>query len=128
MLVIVAAVLALIAIARVDGVADRVTATVTEAVMSETGVDPRAALSDLQGLRADILSLSATLQEAKAGGGTIVVAIETLEARLDKLESGLAAIRQSRAAVINEALSAASRSFADGLARVQGCLVPPAGG
>jgi hypothetical protein len=125
-LVILAAVLALVAIARIDGLSDRITATVTDAVMAETGVDPRAALADLQGLRADIRGLSETLTESKVSGGALVAAIERLEGRLDSLEAGLAAIRQSRTALIDEGLASVSRSFADALARFQGCAVPPA--
>ena len=127
-LVILAAVLVLIAYARIDAITGHLAATVTDSVMTQAGVDPRAAMADLAGLRADVRALTDALETTKAGGEALLAAqTDRLEARLGTLEAGLAAIRQSRTALLNEALSEVSRSFADALARFEGCVGPPAG-
>ncbi|MCB1500076.1 MAG: hypothetical protein KDK07_09870 [Bauldia sp.] len=127
-LVIVAAVLVLVAYGRIDAITERLTSTVTAAVMSQAGVDPKAALADLDGLRSDVRALTEALATAKSGGQALLAAqAERLEARLDTLQAGLAGIRQSRTALLNEALSEATRSLADALGRLQGCVIPTTG-
>ena len=128
LLVILAAVLILVAYARIDTITGHLATTVTDAVMAQAGVDPRAAMADLEGLRSDVRALTEALEATKAGGEALLAAqAERLESRLDTLEEGLTAIRQSRTALLNQALSEVSRSFADALARLEGCVNPPAG-
>ena len=66
-LVIVAAILALVAIARIDHFAENVVATMTEAVLSKVDLPAKAALGNLRDLTAEVHTLGNALRKIKAG-------------------------------------------------------------
>jgi hypothetical protein len=66
-LVIVAAVVALVAIARINHFAENVVATMTEAALSKLDLPPKEALANLRSLTAEVRTLGNTLREIKAG-------------------------------------------------------------
>jgi peptidoglycan hydrolase CwlO-like protein len=66
-LVIVAAILALVAIARIDHFAENVVATMTEAVLSKVDLPPKDVLANLRNLREEVRTLGNSLREIKAG-------------------------------------------------------------
>ena len=65
-LVIVAAIFALVAIARIDHFAENVIATMTEAVLSKVDLPPKDVLANLRNLRAEVRTLGNALREIKA--------------------------------------------------------------
>ena len=66
-LVIVAAIVALVAIARINHFAENVAATMTETVLSKVDLPSKNVLANLQNLTAEVRSLGNTLREIKAG-------------------------------------------------------------
>ena len=65
-LVIVATILALVAIVRIDHFAENVASTMTEAVLSKVDLPPRDVLANLRNLRAEVRTLGNSLREIKA--------------------------------------------------------------
>ena len=66
-LVIVAAIVALVAIARINHFAENVVATMTEAVLSKVDLPPKDVLANIRNLTAEVRTLGNTLREIKAG-------------------------------------------------------------
>ena len=66
-LVIVAAILALVAIARIDHFAENVVATMTEAVLSKVDLPSKDVLANLRNLTEEVRTLGNSLREIKAG-------------------------------------------------------------
>ena len=64
-LVIVAAILALVAMVRVDNFAGRVVTTMTEAVLSKLDLPPKDVLTNLRNLTEEARTLGSTLREIK---------------------------------------------------------------
>ncbi len=63
-LVIVAAIVALVAIARINGFAENVVATMTEAVLSKVDLPQKDVLANIRNLTAEVRTLGNTLREA----------------------------------------------------------------
>ena len=66
-LVIVAAILALVAIVRIDNFAGRVVATMTEAVLAKIDLPSKDVLANLRNLTGEVRTLGNTLREIKVG-------------------------------------------------------------
>src|ERR1700747_1651714 len=66
-LVIVAAIVALVAIARINHFAENVVATMTEAALSKVDLPAKDVLANLRNLTAEVRTLGNTLREIKAG-------------------------------------------------------------
>lgn len=66
-LVIVAAIFALVVIARINGFAENVVATMTEAVLSKIDLPQKDVLANIQSLTVEVRTLGNTLREIKAG-------------------------------------------------------------
>src|SRR3954451_3724588 len=86
-LVIAAAILALVAMARIDHLAGRVAATMTDAVLAKAGGLPREVLADLPRLRAELQRFGYALRERKLGENAAV------QAEAAQLREALAAAR-----------------------------------
>ncbi len=71
-LVIAAAILALIAVSKVNGLADNVASTMSNAVLSEVGGNPRQVVANIQGVSDDVHAITIALEQAKADGGASV--------------------------------------------------------
>jgi peptidoglycan hydrolase CwlO-like protein len=85
-LVIVAAILALVALSRLNNVAANVAATMTEAVLSKVDLPAKDALANLRNLATEVRALDNTLREIRSGDHSI---IQVEIARLNETLTGL---------------------------------------
>ena len=94
-LVIVAAILALVAIARINHFAESVVATMTEAVLSKVDLPSKDVLANLRNLTAEVRALGNSLREIKAGENPslqfemaqLKEALTVLNVSVDRLEA-----------------------------------------
>ena len=121
-LVIAAAILALVAMGRIDRLAGRVAETMTDAVLAKAGGLPRDALADLPKLRAELQRFGDALRERKLGENAAV------QAEAAQLREALAALRTSidrlasaRSALTDDAIRQFGLGAADALAKRRGC-------
>jgi hypothetical protein len=89
-LVIVAAILALLAIVRIDNFAGNVAATMTEAVLSKIDLPSKDVLANLRNLKEEARTLGNTLREIKAGENPI------LQSEIARLREALTALKWER--------------------------------
>jgi len=121
-LVIVASVLALIATAKITHLANDVAATMTDAVLSRTGVKPRRLLAKLDSVSADVQALRATLQEKKAEGlASLDPAVERLNERLATVDTTIVQLRDARSHLMDEATAQLSLSLGEALQNFGAC-------
>ena len=121
-LVIAAAILALVAISRIDHLAGRVAETMTDAVLAKAGGLPKDALADLPRLRAELQRFGDALRERKLGENAAV------QAEAAQLREALAALRTSidrlasaRSALTDDAIRQFGLGVADALVKRRGC-------
>ena len=121
-LVIAAAILALVAMARIDHLAGRVAGTMTDAVLAKAGGLPREVLADLPRLRAELQRFGDALRERKLGESAAV------QAEAAQLREALAALRTSidrlasaRSALTDDAIRQFDLGAADALVKRRGC-------
>jgi len=121
-LVIAAAILALVAMARIDHLAGRVAGTMTDAVLAKAGGLPREVLADLPRLRAELQRFGDALRERKLGESAAV------QAEAAQLREALAALRTSidrlasaRSALTDDAIRQFGLGAADALVKRRGC-------
>ena len=88
-LVIVAAILALVAIARIDHFAGNIAATMTDAVLSKVDLPSRDVLANVRELTGEVRALGNTLREIKAGENPV------LQSEIARLRESLGAVRTS---------------------------------
>jgi hypothetical protein len=88
-LVIVAAILALVAIARIDHFAGNVAATMTDAVLSKVDLPSRDVLANVREFTGEVRALGNTLREVKAGENPV------LQAEIARLRESLGGVRTS---------------------------------
>ena len=119
-LVIAAAILALVAMSRIDNLAGRVAETMTDAVLAKAGGLPRDALADLPKLRAELQRFGDALRERKLG--------ESVQAEAAQLREALAALRTSidrlasaRSALTDDAIRQFGLGAAEALANRRSC-------
>jgi hypothetical protein len=121
-LVIVAAVLVLVATARIDRVAANVAATMTDAVLARLDAEPQKFRADLRGFGDKVSDLTATLKTAAAEGGPILGdQIADLEAQVAGLRASIEQLGAAKSQLIDEAVSAFGQSVAAGLERWRRC-------
>jgi hypothetical protein len=126
-LVIVASVLALVASAKVNHLAQNVAATMTDAVLSRVAVKPAKFRETLEGVSADIRTLTAALKQRKTdAAASLNPAIQRLNERLTALEAGVERLGDARAALIDEAVAKLSLSVGETLQRFGACKVDAA--
>jgi hypothetical protein len=88
-LVIVATILALVAIARIDHFAGNIAATMTDAVLSKVDLPSRDVLANVRELTGEVRALGNTLREVKAGENPV------LQSEIARLRESLGAVRTS---------------------------------
>jgi hypothetical protein len=121
-LVIVAAILALLAIVRIDNFAGNVVATMTEAVLSKINLPSKDVLANLRNLREEVRTLGNALREIKAGENPILQSeIARLREALTALNGSVDRLANARTILTDEAIGQLGRSVADALTSMRGC-------
>ena len=121
-LAIVAAVLVIVAIGKVQRVAANVSATLTDAVLSRVDIDPAQFLSRLEGIEAEIGALTAALEELEAKDNSIIdPKIADLKAKLGDVEAGIDRLVDGRAALVDQAMSELGTAIGDAVRSLRHC-------
>jgi hypothetical protein len=121
-LVIVAAIVALVAIARINHFAENVVAMVTQAALSKVDLPSKDVLANLRNLTAEVHTLSNALREIKAGEpialqpemAQLTEALTALNISVDRLGS-------ARSILTDQAIEQLGRTFTDALAKLRDC-------
>ena len=121
-LVIVAAIVALVAIARIDHFAENIVATMTEAVLSKVDLPSKDVLANLRNLTAEVRALRNAVGEFKAEESPALQReIAQLKERLTGLNTSLERLRGARSILTDEAIGQLGRSVTDALMRLRNC-------
>ena len=121
-LVIVAAILAIVAMARISHFADHIAATMTEAVLAKVGLPPKRALANLQDLTAEVRTLGNTLRQIKAGEHPVLQSdIEQLKQALTAVNSSVDRLANAKSILTDEAIEQLGRTVTDALMRLRDC-------
>ena len=121
-LVIVAAILALVATARVDNFAGNVAATMTEATLSRIDLPSKDVLANLRTLREDVRALRNGLQEIRARENPVLQSeIARLREALTALNANVDRLTSARTFLTDEAIGRLGRSVTDTLTKLRGC-------
>jgi hypothetical protein len=121
-LVIVAAILALLVIVRIDNFAGNVAATMTEAVLSKIDLPSKDVLANLRNLKEEARTLGDTLREIKAGENPILQSeIARLREALTALNGSVDRLANARTILTDEAIGRLGRSVTDTLTSMRGC-------
>jgi hypothetical protein len=121
-LVIVAAIITLVAISRINHFAENITAKMTEAVLSKVDLPERDVLANIRNLTAEVRTLGNTLREIKDGER------QALQPELAKLKEALTVLNVSidrignaRSLLTDEAIGQLGRTVTDGLMKLRDC-------
>jgi len=121
-LVILAAILAMIATSRVTHLAQNVAATMTDAVLSRVGDNPRQLVQSIQRVSEDVHALTVALTKAEAGGGAgLGPEVARLNERLDGLDANLDQLRGTRAQLLDELVARAGTAVSEALQDITTC-------
>jgi regulator of replication initiation timing len=121
-LVIVAAILALVAIARIDHFAENVVATMTEAVLSKVDLPAKDVLANLQKLTAEVRALRDAVGGFKTGENpTLQIEIAQLQEKLTVLNISVERLRTTRSILTDEAIAQLGRTATDALMKLRDC-------
>jgi hypothetical protein len=121
-LVIIAAILALVAIARIDSFAGNVVATMTEAALSRIDLPSRDVLANLRTLTEDVRALRNALQEIRTRENPALQSeIARLRAALTALDANVERLTSARTFLTDEAIGRLGRSVTDTLTKLRGC-------
>ena len=121
-LVIVAAIIALVAIARINHFAENVAATMTEAVLSKVDLPSKDVLANLRNLTAEVRTLGNALREIKAGEHpALQFEIEQLKETLTVLNTSVDRLGRARSILTDEAIGQLGRTVTDTLTKLRNC-------
>ena len=121
-LVIVAAILALVAIARVDHFAENVVATMTEAVLSKVDLPAKEVLANLRKLTAEVRALRDAVGGFKtAENPARQIEIAQLKEKLTVLNISVERLRSTRSILTDEAIAQLGRTATDALTKLRDC-------
>lgn len=121
-LVIVAAILALVAIARIDRFAENVVATMTEAVLSKVDLPSKDVLANLRDLTAEVRSVGNALREIKAGERpALQLEIAQLKEALTTLNTSVDRLGSARAILTDEAIGQLGQTVTEALMKLRDC-------
>ena len=121
-LVIVAAILALVAMARIDNFAGSVVATMTEAVLSKIDLPSKDVLANLRNLTEEVRTLGNTLREIKVGENPVAQSrIERLKEALTALNVSVDRLANTRTILTDEAIGQLGRAVTDTLTKMRRC-------
>jgi hypothetical protein len=121
-LVIVATILALVAMVRIDNFAGSLVATMTEAVLSKIDLPSRDVLANLRSLTEEVRTLGNTLREIKVGENPVAQSrIERLKEALTALNVSVDRLANTRTILTDEAIRQLGRTVTDTLTKIRGC-------
>ena len=121
-LVIVAATLALVAVARIDHFAENVVATMTEAVLSKVDLPSKDVLANLRSLTAEVRGLRDSLGELKAAKQpALQFEITQLKEALNVLNVSVDRLGSARSILTDEAIGQLGRTITDTLTKLRNC-------
>jgi regulator of replication initiation timing len=121
-LVIVAVILALVAIARIDHFAENVVATMTEAVLSKVDLPAKDVLANLQKLTAEVRALRDAVGGVKTGENpALQIEIAQLKEKLTVLNISVERLRSTRSILTDEAIAQLGRTATDALMKLRDC-------
>ena len=122
LLVIVAAIVALVAIARINHFAENITAKMTEAVLSKVDLPERDVLANIRNLTAEVRTLGNTLREIKDGERpALQPELAKLKEALTVLNVSMDRIGNARSILTDEAIGQLGRTVTDGLMKLRDC-------
>ena len=121
-LVIVAAIFALVAIARINHFAENITAKMTEAVLSKVDLPDRDVLANIRNLTTEVRTLGNTLREIKDGErSALQPELAKLKEALTVLNVSIDRIGNARSILTDEAIGQLGRTITDGLTKLRDC-------
>jgi hypothetical protein len=121
-LVIVAAVVALVAIARINRFVENVAATMTEAVLSKVDLPQKDVLANIRNLTTEVRTLGNTLREIKAGEHPVLQSeLAQLKEALTVLNVSVDRLGSARSILTDEAIGQLGRTITDALTKLRNC-------
>jgi hypothetical protein len=121
-LVIVAAIVALVAIARINRFAENVVATMTEAVLSKVDLPQKDVLANIRNLTAEVRTLGNTLREIKTGEHpALQPELAQLKEALTVLNVSVDRLGSARSILTDEAIEQLGRTVTDALSKLRDC-------
>jgi hypothetical protein len=121
-LVIVAAILALVVMVRIDNLAGRVATTMTEAVLAKIDLPSKNVLENLRNLTEEVRTLGNTLRDIKVGENPVVqIEIARLKEALTTLNVSIDRLANTRTILTDEAIGQLGRAATDTLTKMRGC-------
>jgi septal ring factor EnvC (AmiA/AmiB activator) len=121
-LVIAAAILALVATARIEHFAGNIVATMTEAVLSKVDLPSRDVLTNIRELTGEVRALGNALREIKAGENPVLQSeIARLKESLNALSISVDRLGSSRSILTNEVAARFGDTIAQTLTRLRDC-------
>ena len=121
-LVIIAAILVLVAMVRIDNFAGRIVSTMTAAVLSKIDLPSKDVLGNLRNLTEEVRTLGNTLREIKVGENPAVqLEITRLKEALTVLNVSVDRLANARTILTDEAIGQLGRAVTDTLTKLKGC-------
>jgi hypothetical protein len=121
-LVIVAAIVALVAIARINRFAENVVATMTEAVLSKVDLPQKDVLANIRNLTAEVSTLGNTLREIREGEHpALQPELAQLKNALTVLNVSLDRLGSARSLLTDEVIGQLGRTVTDALTKLRDC-------
>ncbi len=121
-LVIVAAIVALVAIARINHFAENIVATMTEAVLSKVDLPQKDVLANIRNLTAEVRTLGNTLREIKTGEHpALQPELAQLKEALTVLKVSVDRLGSARSILTDQAIGQLGRTVTDALTKLRDC-------
>jgi len=121
-LVIAAAIVALIAIARINHFAENIVTTMTEAVLAKVDLPQKDVLANLRDLTAEVRTLGNTLREIKTGEHpALQPELARLKEALTVLNVSVDRLGSARSILTDEAIGKLGRTVTDALTKLRDC-------
>jgi len=122
LLVIVAAIVALVTIARINHFAENIVATMTEAVLSKIDLPQKDVLVNIRNLTAEVRTLGNTLREIKTGEHpALQPELAQLKEALTVLNVSVNRLGNARSILTDEAIGQLGRTVTDAVTRLRDC-------
>ena len=121
-LVIAAAIVTLVAIARINGFVENIVATMTGAVLSKVDLPQKDVLANIRNLTAEVRTLGNTLREIKTGEHpALQPELAQLKEALTVLNVSVDRLGSARSILTDEAIGRLGRTVTDTLTKLRDC-------